>query len=244
MWWQSYGSGGKDSDDTDPYEVISASEPGLETLPSAVRRRVRALKKLHKNLQDLHEDKLNAIVASMEDFATKGGPIYAKRRQIILGKKGLAFADGSEDISGGKPSWFLTVPRFWLLALKGSSTTVELIRRRDESVLSYLVDIRYKRIMEGFTLDFEFLLNPFFTDRVLSKTFLRQDGELVTGSEESVVHWKEGKNVTVRQTKDEKSGRVVFKPCASKDTLALVCISGGWKAVATVWELWGQRLYA
>lgn len=66
------------------------------------------------------------------------------------------------------------IPNFWLETLQAFRITAEMIQEHDEPVLAYLQDIRvrmHEKKPYGYTLEFEFAENPFFTNKVLTKTF-------------------------------------------------------------------------
>ncbi|ANB13576.1 histone chaperone NAP1 [Sugiyamaella lignohabitans] len=76
--------------------------------------------------------------------------------------------DDGEDIKG--------IPEFWLTAIRNLYPVAETITDRDEEALRYLTDIRMKYLDQpGFALEFEFSENPFFTNKVLTKTYFYQE---------------------------------------------------------------------
>lgn len=84
--------------------------------------------------------------------------------------KGDAAGDADtteEDIKG--------VPKFWLMALKNHLDIAELITERDEEALASLKDIRLEYLPSstpGYKLSFHFAPNEFFTNDVLTKTYI------------------------------------------------------------------------
>lgn len=108
------------------------------------------------------------------------------------------------------------VPNFWLEVLQSSSRFEHLILEQDEPVLEYLVDIRVRMESEkpasSYTLEFEFADNPYFKNRVLTKTFefkneidewdpLSYGGPDLVRSIGCEIDWKPKKNVTVKLVK-------------------------------------------
>jgi len=108
------------------------------------------------------------------------------------------------------------VPNFWLEVLQSSSRFEHLILEQDEPVLEYLVDIRVRMEREkpasSYTLEFEFADNPYFKNRVLTKTFefkneidewdpLSYGGPDLVRSIGCQIDWKPKKNVTVKLVK-------------------------------------------
>lgn len=113
------------------------------------------------------------------------------------------------------------IPNFWLETLQAFRITAEMIQEHDEAVLAFLQDIRVKMHDQkpyGYTIEFEFAENPYFTNKVLTKSFelkmdvdskdpFSYDGpdlERCTGCK---IDWKPNKNVTVRLTKKKIKGR-------------------------------------
>ncbi|KAI9484407.1 hypothetical protein BDB00DRAFT_792884 [Zychaea mexicana] len=104
------------------------------------------------------------------------------------------------------------IPEFWLTALKNHPQISESITDQDELVLKHLVDIRMSYMDKpGFKLHFDFADdNEFFSDKTLTKTYYYQEhaygGDYVYDHAEGcVVHWKEGKDLTVKvETKKQR----------------------------------------
>lgn len=113
------------------------------------------------------------------------------------------------------------IPNFWLETLQACRITAEMIQEHDEPVLAFLQDVRVKMHEQkpyGYTIEFEFAENPYFTNKVLTKTFELKtdvdpkdpfsfdgpDLERCTGCK---IDWKPNKNVTVRLVKKKIKGR-------------------------------------
>lgn len=107
------------------------------------------------------------------------------------------------------------ISNFWLDTLQSFRITAEIIQEQDEPALAYLQDIRchlFDKKPYGYTLEFHFSENPYFTNKVLTKTyelkteidpkdpfsFEGPDLEKAIGCK---IDWKAGKNLTVRQIK-------------------------------------------
>jgi nucleosome assembly protein 1-like 1 len=63
---------------------------------------------------------------------------------------------------------------FWLTAFRNHVGISEMVTERDEKALSALLDIRVKTLhtsTPGYTLEFEFAENEFFSDKLLTKTY-------------------------------------------------------------------------
>lgn len=165
-----------------------------QTLPSEVRNRIKALKKLQKDVlqnevkfyNDLHQLELKYQV-----YTSK---IYKKRGKIIKGKVEVTnddctFNDGTESPDEDDPaikeerskfklikkleSSSKGIPGFWLNVMKSSCLTCDLVTDVDEPILEYLVDVAVILHQQpGFTLYFEFSTNPYFKNKVLTKEFI------------------------------------------------------------------------
>lgn len=104
------------------------------------------------------------------------------------------------------------VPEFWLTALRNHVGISDLITDRDAEALKHLTDIRVSYLTQGgggdaadalgFKLAFYFSSNSFFTNDVLTKTYVYRDelgyeGDFVydhaLGCE---IQWKEDKDLT------------------------------------------------
>ena len=95
------------------------------------------------------------------------------------------------------------IPEFWLTAMKHLISVADIITVNDEEALKYLVDIKITYPEKpGFELTFEFEENPFFTNKILKKTYFYRDepgygGEFVYDHAKGTeINWKEGKNLT------------------------------------------------
>lgn len=113
------------------------------------------------------------------------------------------------------------IPNFWLETLQAFRITSEMIQEHDEAVLAYLQDIRVQMHDQkplGYTLEFEFSDNPYFSNKVLTKTFELKididskdpfsfDGPCLERCYGCKIDWKPNKNVTVRLIKKKIKGR-------------------------------------
>lgn len=113
------------------------------------------------------------------------------------------------------------IPNFWLEVLQSCGQIGEFIMDYDEPVLAFLEDIRVRMNESepiGYTLEFEFGANPYFTNKVLTKTFefktkvdqkepFYYDGPNVAKSIGCTIDWKPNKNITVKLIKKKLKGR-------------------------------------
>lgn len=106
------------------------------------------------------------------------------------------------------------IPDFWLQVFRNCSFVSEMITENDEPAIKHLVDIRTtQEDLKGFTLEFEFSDNEFFTDKILVKKYITSDNEYSDDStfekaEGTKINWKPGKDLTHRTIqKKAKAGK-------------------------------------
>jgi len=115
--------------------------------------------------------------------------------------------------------------------MKHQETLSEVITEKDMEALHFLVDIKLRTFhdvqpkkedtgeknaeegpaegpLHGFALDFYFDTNPFFQEKLLTKTYFLSTSlneELYHHSESTEIKWNEGKNLTIKKvTRQEK----------------------------------------
>lgn len=197
---------------------------------ATVLRRINALKHEQLKFADL-EAKFFEEMHTLEcKYQTLYQPIFEKRRQIVNGeyepneeesKWTLDQVNGHEEAKKEENGTEKAgeeekgIPNFWLETLQSLRMTAELIQEPDEAILAYLTDIQCKYFDQkpyGYTLEFHFAENPYFTNKVLTKTyelkievdakdpfsFEGPDLDKVNGCK---IDWKAGKNVTVKLIK-------------------------------------------
>ena len=217
---------GEEEDDEEEQDYL---HQWMEDKPEDVKRRVIALEVLHQARNTLHAAFSKEVYELEKKYQALYAPLYDNRSKVVNASTpdDLAKDDGARTHLG--------LPDFWLVALKNSSLSEEIFEQ-DEPALKALTDIRTSFIPDeqgvGFTVDFHFKENEFFSNAVLSKTFVMQlpaaEGEEQDFDDEELqklistpVQWKAGKNLTVKVvTKKQKKGkqtRTVTKnePCPS-----------------------------
>ncbi|KAL1416475.1 hypothetical protein MTO96_000752 [Rhipicephalus appendiculatus] len=197
--------------------VVGTSSGYIESLPACVKRRIKALKKLHVD------------------------PFYEKRHQITMGKveptdeecdfqtdsdkeedeitEGVKKADINEKGDEKKEETVSGIPEFWLTTLKNLDLVVDMIQEHDEEILKHLIDIKVRPLEPpgplGFVLEFHFEPNDFFSNTVLTKTYevkcevdesdpLSFEGPDIVSCKGCTIDWKKGKNVTVKTLKKKQ----------------------------------------
>jgi len=231
--------------------MVGKSSGYYESLPKAVKNRVRALKKLHESKVEVDKEFKKAMDELEKQFSSKYNVLYEKRTKFISGavepkeeelaseseEEGVTIEEVKED-AGKKEEDAKGIPEFWLTVLKHQDEIADLITPEDEEALKFLMDITYKPFSEeakpkdtkekpkkkkteeeeeeeedgekhGFSLEFHFAENPFFDDKVISKTYFLQSsdvyGDIYDYAEGSEIHWKPEENLTMKKvTKTQK----------------------------------------
>ncbi|KAJ1787527.1 histone chaperone [Coemansia sp. RSA 2399] len=212
--------------------LIGASSGYVESLPKAVRERVDVLKYLQQQHLEI-DKKLHMEIYELEKkYSQLYAPLYARRTALVQGDaeptdeeraEGAKIAEEEKDDDEEQASGIeeeededdedvAGIPEFWLTALKNNPDFAELITERDEEALKFLRDIRLAYLDEspGFKLEFVFSENPFFTNAVLTKTYV-YDQDDVAGALEfshaqgSEVDWKPEQDLSVTvETKKQR----------------------------------------
>nr|XP_009858374.1 nucleosome assembly protein 1-like 1 [Ciona intestinalis] len=146
------------------------------------------------------KDEVNALANEMEDKAKLDGE--------------------DEDIKG--------IPEFWLTIFKNIPMMQEMIQEHDEPILKSLQDVRVVFSMPeeplGFTLEFVFDSNSYFSNTTLTKYYRLQsqpdekepftfEGPEIISCTGCKIDWVKGKNVTVKtiKKKQKHKGRGVVR---------------------------------
>eukprot|EP00752_Nemacystus_decipiens_P003886 g3570.t2 len=171
-------------------------------LPPEVMKRLYQLKALQSE-KDVIYDKYKAKRAELElEFASEYGRVYARRAEIVAGR-GRDMDDseggaGAEDEQSGE----VGVPHFWMQCMLHHEALHDVLCEPDLEALYYLSDVRCvdKEDLLGFTLEFHFDDNPYFTNAVLTKRYdtanIMDQGEpLLEGVEGTAIDWKSGRNL-------------------------------------------------
>jgi len=212
------------------------------SLPPALLRRIKALKKL-QNEWAKNEVKFYEELHQVEvKYAALANPLFDKRRDIVRGTyeptdEECVWVDEDEDeptggkigslsitdesnprLSGGEgdSEKIKGIPSFWLHVLTNFETLSEMIQEHDKPILKHLEDVRvtYSQSPNGFTLEFHFSTNEFFTNTVLTKFYeydekvpdniLDYEGSSIKQSKGCTINWHKGKNVTVKTVKKKQ----------------------------------------
>jgi len=221
--------------------LVGTSSGYFETLPKPVQNRVKALKNIQEKKKVLDVEYKKELAALEQKYRDLHLPLYSRRSEIVLGKseptaeelvepvkkeeetkeekkeekpdskeqtKPIEKSDIPEDAKG--------IPNFWLTVLKTHPELAETIEEADEEALNYLQDITVKPVGDkasaSFALEFHFAENPFFEEKLLTKSYFLEENELYgevmfDHMESTEITWKAEKNLTVKVvTKQQKVG--------------------------------------
>jgi len=110
------------------------------------------------------------------------------------------------------------IPSFWLTIFKNVEMLSDMVQEHDEPILAHLQDIQVKihdADPVGFSLDFMFEPNEYFTETVLTKRYEMRyepdpedpfafEGPEIIKCSGCTITWNKGKNVTVKQIKKKQ----------------------------------------
>lgn len=209
----------------------------------AMQKRINALKHVQVSVLEVEAKFFEELHELECKYASTYEPFYEKRRKIVTGeyeptdeegkwtlgddldepkdnKEVLALENGKEEEEEKG------VKNFWLETLQSFRITSEIIQEHDEPILSYLQDIQVKLFDKkpyGYTLEFHFAENPYFTNKVLTKTYQLKievdsndpfsyegpDLEKATGC---TINWNPTKNVCMKLVKKKLKSKNKKQP--------------------------------
>jgi len=151
-------------------------------------------------------------------YRLKRLPFYEQRRKIISGEVEVESAPAEEgapaEAQAQEESDIKGIPGFWFQALGNHPVTGDFMTEEDAPALGALDDIKieYDETYTSFVLTFEFKENAFFTNTVLTKKYtltdiLDESSPQLIDVEGSVIDWKEGKNLTVKEIKKKQKAK-------------------------------------
>ncbi|KAG2487076.1 hypothetical protein HYH03_014322 [Edaphochlamys debaryana] len=203
------GSHPEGHEEEEGFQLVSGTPAGdMASLALTAQRALYALVGLQKQLDALSLALKEREWASAVQLRAQAAKLGEQRRTLLVGP-------------AGAPSG-LSVPAFWLRALKATPVGGSLVQHRDERCLSYLADVRMvwdERRMPSpeeplrlATLELEFLPNPYFSNPLLKKhfTFAAPGGSLnklgVKESHSEPIDWLPDRDLTLRRPPGEGGG--------------------------------------
>jgi len=208
----------------------------LASLPAVVRRRLKALKKIQYEQSNIEAKFFEEVHALECKYHKLYVPLYEKRTTIVNGdyepndeecewqseedeevaklleeKVKITEVDAKVDES------VKGIPDFWLTIFKNVPILVDIHQEHDEPILKHLTDIKttFSESPMGFTLEFYFSPNEYFTDKVLTKSYDMKcapemddpfgfEGPEIYRCRGCTINWNKGKNVTMKTVKKKQ----------------------------------------
>ncbi|XP_018024183.1 nucleosome assembly protein 1-like 1 isoform X2 [Hyalella azteca] len=237
-------------DESSRKELVDQIMKDPQSLPKAMKRRIKALKKLQLEFTEMEADFYKEVHDLEVKYDSQHQRLYEKRRQILnaeveptdeecdfkldddaedeedknlcndLEKK--AKVEGEEAEKPAAPAHGFDeetkgIPEFWLTVFRNVDLLAEMLQDHDEPILAHLTDIRIKFHDEpmGFSLDFHFSENEYFSNKVLTKYYemkckpdpedpFRFEGPEIVKCKGCTIDWKQDKNVTVKVIKKKQ----------------------------------------
>lgn len=187
---------------------------GIRKLPVELRGQAVALNNIliqKKKLDSELEKEIQTLTLKYEKL---GEPLIHKSNDIIGGKAALS----DEDMAGidgfvaeGEKDQIKTdsaIPNYWFTALKNCDMFAQDIKEHDEAILKHITKIECKVHEEhNYTIFFYFSENEFFTNNLLTKSFVMKEAENPTKSEGTEIEWKEGKDITKKSVQKKQKNK-------------------------------------
>lgn len=213
----------------------------IAALPTEVKQRIKALKKLQVDYLKLNGEFYKEAAALENKYFAKYNELFSKRNEITTGKHEPSEeeceyketnADLATDLAQASTSTEAVtgIPSFWLTCMKNAiDGTNDFITEEDEPILEHLTDVVIEDGVDSFKLHFHFSPNDFFSNAVLTKEFKLKlspteedpfnfDGPEIIAMKGMKIDWKsDDKDVTqkkvTKKQKNKKTGvtRTVVK---------------------------------
>ncbi|XP_064092472.1 nucleosome assembly protein 1-like 1 isoform X3 [Macrobrachium nipponense] len=213
-----------------------------QSLPVVVKKRIKALKKIQLQYTELEADFYKEVHALEVKYDKMHQELYEKRKKIVNSEyepneeecdfpsddeeekdlsKDMEEKAKIEDKEESKVHDFdentKGIPEFWLTIFKNVDLLAEMVQDYDEPILKHLTDIQLKFHDDpmGFTLEFMFTENEYFTNKTLTKYYEMKcapdkddpfsfEGPEIFKCKGCTIDWKKGKNVTVKTIKKKQ----------------------------------------
>lgn len=227
--------------------LVGKSSGYIESLPTEVKFSVEALKGIQVKHTQLQNQYKRECLELEKKYLQLQQPLFERRKALISGSEKptedeivAGEAQSAKDDEDYTPlpkesnyaATAAAIPEFWLTALRNSIGLSDLITDRDAEALKHLTNITLEYLTEnkdsdkdtegkpGFKLLFEFSENDFFTNKVLSKTYVYQEevgysGDFVYDRAIGTkIDWKEDKDLTkeyeVKKQRNKTTNRTRF----------------------------------
>lgn len=178
--------------------MVGVSSGYIQSLPKAVKRRLKALKKLQFESTKVEAEFYREVHKLECVYAARYEPLVVKRATIVTGSyepndeeadwpsdkededelseevKNKVNLQEKKDEEKEDEAETKGVPGFWLTIFKNVDMLSEMIQPHDEAILNHLQDVKVlfsEKDPMGFTLEFHFELNEHFSNTVLTKQY-------------------------------------------------------------------------
>jgi len=195
-----------DSDVTDDED-----DDPLQHLPPYVCWRVDKLRELQESHESLMKDYLRERAALEKKYEALVKPLYQERSAVVRGDRDEAIAEKNQSLYADRVQG---IPQFFATAMSHNDAIAELICEDDVDCLEHLVDIACVDRDDGlgFTLSFHFTPNVYFTNDVLTKSYvvpnlLSSDEPMLKSIEGTTINWKPGRALTYHMVQKKQRGK-------------------------------------
>lgn len=225
--------------------MVGQSSGYIQSLPPQVKRRIKSLKKIQLESTRIEADFYKEVQDLECRYQNLYQPLYEKRTQIVKGDheptdvecefpsdseddeaelsqevkdKATIEDEKKEEVKDAKPEDVKGIPSFWLTIFKNVEMLAEMVQEADEPVLEKLDDVTvtiHSKPQMGFTINFHFQENDYFTNSVLQKEYEMKcepmeddpfsfEGPEIIKCKGCTIDWKKGKNLTVKTVKKKQ----------------------------------------
>ncbi|GAB6025658.1 histone chaperone, variant 2 [Chamberlinius hualienensis] len=176
--------------------IIGSPSGYIQSLPSSVKRRIKALRKIQLETTKIEAQFFQEVNALECKYAKLYQPHYDKRFQITSGGyepndeecEWPSDEEDDEELTGElsdklkieeaqakiEDNNISGIPEFWLTIFKNVEHLADMVQDHDEPILKHLIEIKVKLHESnpmGFTLEFHFEPNEYMNNTVLTKEY-------------------------------------------------------------------------
>ncbi|XP_041968987.1 nucleosome assembly protein 1-like 1 isoform X2 [Aricia agestis] len=179
--------------------------------------------KLYKPLFEKRAQIVNGVYEPKDEECQNPWRDEAEEEELAQAVQKAAITDGEDKTGENKPEEppmdpnVKGIPDFWYTIFKNVSMLCEMMQEHDEPIIKSLQDIKVQMHEDpiGFTLEFHFAPNDYFSDTILTKEYsmkckpdednpLEFEGPEIYSCKGCEINWKKGKNVTVKTIKKKQ----------------------------------------
>ncbi|XP_037947680.1 nucleosome assembly protein 1-like 1-B isoform X2 [Teleopsis dalmanni] len=201
----------------------------VKNLPSSIQNRITSLKNIQLDHLKVEAEFFEEVYKLEMLYQKKYLPFFEKRKEIVTGKfdppkEEPKWNTENSDIDQSVGSDFSQIlkefkdipedtkgiPNFWLTIFRNTELLSEMVQEHDEPVLRKLTDITIKyEEQPGYTLEFHFDKNEYFSDPVLTKQYFLKstvdeeypfsfEGTEIFKCKGCNINWEKKMNLTVK----------------------------------------------